>query len=195
LGDPVEEESIRMQRKTKNLLFAVGSSLLGVVIAAAAFAEEPASPMPWLDNEIYKLSLDVRGRIELADIDGADDAEAYTLRTRVGLGLKAWHGLSVFGELENTTAVDDDSYFDNVSTPNGKTTIADPEECRRKKPPFSHFAGYGRYVKPRMMGDRPVFGTLFLLGVSDTALDAGIVAGCGLAVAALLGLLPRLGST
>jgi hypothetical protein len=33
-------------------------------------------------------------------------------------------------------------------------------ECRRKKPPFSHFAEYGCYVKPRITGDRPVFGLL-----------------------------------
>ncbi len=36
------------------------------------------------------------------------------------------------------------------------------------------------------------FPSLFLLGASDTALDAGIIAGCGLAVATLLGFLPRL---
>jgi len=36
------------------------------------------------------------------------------------------------------------------------------------------------------------FPTIFLLGVSDTALDAGIVVGCVLAVATLLGFLPRL---
>ena len=36
------------------------------------------------------------------------------------------------------------------------------------------------------------FPTLFLFGVGDVALDAGIVVGCGLALAALLGLLPRL---
>ncbi len=36
------------------------------------------------------------------------------------------------------------------------------------------------------------FPSLFALGASDAALDAGIVVGCGLAVAALLGLLPRL---
>jgi hypothetical protein len=116
-----------MKWTTRNLIFAAGSSLLGAAVAGSAIADESANTMPWLDNDVYKLSLDVRGRIELADIDGADDSEAYTLRTRVGLGLKAWHGLSVFGELENTTSADDDSYFDNVSTPNGKTIIADPE--------------------------------------------------------------------
>jgi hypothetical protein len=36
------------------------------------------------------------------------------------------------------------------------------------------------------------FPSLFLLGVSDTALNVGIIAGCGLAVATLLGFLPRL---
>jgi hypothetical protein len=38
----------------------------------------------------------------------------------------------------------------------------------------------------------PRFPTLFLFGVSDAALDAGIVLGCVLAIATLLGFLPRL---
>ena len=38
----------------------------------------------------------------------------------------------------------------------------------------------------------PRFPSFFLFGVSDMALDAGIVAGCALAVATLLGMLPRL---
>ena len=33
-------------------------------------------------------------------------------------------------------------------------------EYRNYKAEIRHFAGYGRYVKPRMTGDRPVFGNL-----------------------------------
>jgi len=41
---------------------------------------------------------------------------------------------------------------------------------RRKKPPFSTFAGYGRYVKSGMTGDRPVFGseTYFITVIADS---------------------------
>jgi hypothetical protein len=42
----------------------------------------------------------------------------------------------------------------------------EPCECRRNKPPFPHFAVSGRYVKPRMTGDRPVFGHRSLSSLS-----------------------------
>jgi hypothetical protein len=118
---------MEMMLKT-SIIRAITHLSVGVGLAAAATAEVSANPIPAaLDNEIYKISLDQRIRVELADVDGADDAQAYTLRTRLGVGLKPWKGISVYGELENTWSFDNDSYFDAVSAPNGKTTIADPE--------------------------------------------------------------------
>ncbi len=129
--------------------FASALMTLGLTIGSSAGAEEDSTSMPWLDNGVYKVSLDIRGRIELADVDTLKQSEAYTLRTRAGLGLKPWHGLSLFGEVENTTAADDDSYFDIVSTPNGKTAIADPEntELNRAYIQYEHSEWAGLKLK------------------------------------------------
>ena len=85
---------------------------------------------PWqklLDNDYTKISLDVRARLELANQDGLDSSDAWTVRTRLGLGTKPFHGFSAFAELENTFSFDDGAYFDVASSANGLTPIADPE--------------------------------------------------------------------
>ena len=78
-----------------------------------------------------KPTLDVRARIEIADAapDGPaklKQSEAYTMRTRLGYGTKAWHGFSVFAEAENTTAVATRQYFKVTEPATGQTPIADP---------------------------------------------------------------------
>ncbi len=109
------------------LLLAVAMTLAtcGVAIAEAEAVGDP--DLPWLDNRWYKINLDVRARIELADIDGFENSEAYTLRTRVGLEAKPYYGFSALAELENTWSPASGDYFDGASTPNGKSVIADPE--------------------------------------------------------------------
>jgi len=110
------------------LLGAVGILALGSATSAAAEAEPVGDPnLPWLDNPYYKLFLDVRARMEFADIEGFSDSQAYTIRTRAGLGSKPYFGFSAFAELENTWSLDDGSYFDGASAPNGESVIADPE--------------------------------------------------------------------
>jgi hypothetical protein len=83
--------------------------------------------LPWLDNAYYKVDLQVRPRIELAKIDGLESAQAYTIRTHVGIGTKPWEGFATFVQLENVWSLDDGSYNDGAQAPNGQTTIADPE--------------------------------------------------------------------
>ena len=116
-----------MTRNKRIWVVSVGLGLLVSLVTSATYAEESINPLPWLDNDIYKVSIDMRGRIELADMNRLQNSEAYTVRTRVGLGFKPWHGFSGFAELENTTSADSSRYFDAASTPNGKTPIADPQ--------------------------------------------------------------------
>jgi hypothetical protein len=71
--------------------------------------------------------LDARLRYEVVAQDGfAKDAQAFTLRTRLGYETPAWRGFRGLIEGENITALSDDYN----STTNGKTsvpTVADPE--------------------------------------------------------------------
>lgn len=95
----------------------------------SAEAEEGPIWLQALDNDLYKISLNVRPRMEFADQDGFKNSEAYTMRTRLGIGTKPFRGFSGFAEMENIFAIDDDDYFDAVSNnENNKTTIADPTD-------------------------------------------------------------------
>jgi hypothetical protein len=117
------------------------SMLVGAILALAVSAtgvradsHDVAGPEPtpvWmqaLDNEYYKISLNVRSRMEIADIAGFEQSEAYTVRIRAGIGNKPIHGFTAYAELENTNTLDEGSYYNGVETPTGQSLIADPEE-------------------------------------------------------------------
>ena len=107
------------------LLLALATPLL----AAGADGSDPP-PAGWeraLHNQYYKVHANIRARMEPADFDGLDSSQAYTVRTRLGIGTKPFHGLSFYAEGENIFSFADSQYFDSVETPTGQTPIADPE--------------------------------------------------------------------
>lgn len=91
---------------------------LTAALPTLAQAAEPASG---------QILLDARLRYEAVSQDGlAKDAQALTLRTRLGYETAAIHGFKLLAEAENVTALDE-RYNSQV---NGKTTypvVADPE--------------------------------------------------------------------
>ena len=99
----------------------------------------------WLDNEYFKVYLNLRARMELADFDGLSSSQAYTVRTRLGLGNKPWNGLSVYVEGENVFSFADGEYWDTVESPTGQSPIADPEETELNQL-------YLRYQNPDLLG-------------------------------------------
>lgn len=87
-----------------------------------------------LDNPYYKINLDFRARMELADFNNPpadqadpDGSQAMTFRTRFGVGSKEFYGFSGMAEGEGTFSADTSLYFDTVSEANGQTPVADPE--------------------------------------------------------------------
>jgi hypothetical protein len=135
----------KLKRGAAALCAAVG---LVLGLAAPVSAEDPPAPTGverWLDNEYFKVYLNVRARMELADFDGLSSSQAYTVRTRLGLGNKPWHGLSVFVEGENIFSFADGEYFDTVESPTGQTPIADPEETELNQL-------FLRYQNPDLLG-------------------------------------------
>lgn len=90
---------------------------LSALLAPVAVLADPADG---------KLIVDLRLRAEFVDQDGAPkDAQAITLRTRLGYQTPTWNGLSALVEGDNVIAVDAD-YNDTL---NGKTrfpVVADP---------------------------------------------------------------------
>ena len=78
-----------------------------------------------------KATLNARLRYEHAEVGSLDDAEALTIRTRLGYLSGKYYGLKSFLELEDTTAINDDTDY-SVPAPAGqkvpgKSIIADPE--------------------------------------------------------------------
>ena len=74
-----------------------------------------------------KLNLNARFRYEYADIDGFDESNAFTLRTRLGYTTKRFEGFQAMIEFEDMRSADEDQY--NAAGLNGqpgRSVIADP---------------------------------------------------------------------
>jgi hypothetical protein len=71
---------------------------------------------------------DLRLRYETVDQAGlANDADALTLRTRLGYGTGTWQGLSAAVAVENISALGAEDYNDTINGKSTFPTIADPE--------------------------------------------------------------------
>jgi hypothetical protein len=96
-----------------------------------------------------KIILDLRLRDESVDQDGlGKDAQALTLRTRLGYETPAWKGFKALIEGENVTALRDDYN----STVNGKTAypvVADPEVTQLNRAQVSWTGAQGGVVAGR----------------------------------------------
>jgi hypothetical protein len=92
-----------------------------------AFAAEPASFAEALAQG--KFSVNARLRYENVVQSGLNDANALTLRTRVGFAPAAYLGWKAFVEGENIAAADGDAYSQAGLNPGGtgRAVVADPE--------------------------------------------------------------------
>lgn len=107
--------------------FITAAGAAALTLAALILAPMPAAAaQPTLAEAIEtgKISLDLRLRYEGVEQDNAlTDADAITLRTRLGYASTPWHGLSGFVEMEHVAALRDDYA---PMTP-GHSTVADPQ--------------------------------------------------------------------
>ncbi len=100
---------------------------LALLCSGASAAAEPASFADAFAPD--KVSLNVRFRYEGVEQTGRRDAEALTLRTRLGFASAPFHGWKFLVEAENITAADGDSYSQAGLNPGGagQAVVADPE--------------------------------------------------------------------
>lgn len=76
-----------------------------------------------------KVSLNIRGRAEIADQEGLETSQAYTVRTRLGFTTGEFNGLSFHIDMEDIRAADYDLYnAAGLNDQPDKTVIADPED-------------------------------------------------------------------
>jgi hypothetical protein len=107
-------------------------ALVGTMGVSGVASAEDTAGEKWTDGfwEAFtegKPTLNMRGRIEIAQAGPLNMSDAYTLRTRLGYGTKAWHGMSIFGEMLNVTSPATERYWDgNTDNTSAKTIIADP---------------------------------------------------------------------
>lgn len=117
-------------RGRRALLFVLFCTALPTapVGAAESAGLNPGQALRLLDNDYYKININIRARVELADFETLESSQAYTIRTRAGIGAKPVYGLSAYAELQNTLSLADGQYFDTVEPPTGQSPIADPED-------------------------------------------------------------------
>jgi hypothetical protein len=86
-----------------------------------------------------KILADIRYRYEFVDQDGlAHDANAHTIRTRLGYETGKFYGFSVLAEVENISSIGSERYND---TANGRTTyptVADPQDTNLNRLQLSY---------------------------------------------------------
>ncbi len=101
------------------------AAVLGV-LASTALAEPATSLEEALTGG--KVSLNVRARYEGVDQTGVKDADAFTLRTRLGYTTAAYQGFKASVEFENTASPNGDGYNQAGTNPGGagKAVVADP---------------------------------------------------------------------
>jgi Alginate export len=86
-----------------------------------------------------KVTLNIRGRAEIADQDGKETSQAYTVRTRLGFTTGEFNGAYLHIDMEDIRAADDSLY--NAAGTNGqpdKTSIADIEDTELNQL-YAHF--------------------------------------------------------
>ncbi|MFW1678042.1 alginate export family protein [Pontibacter sp. JAM-7] len=102
------------------------------MILAAAIASVVLTPVQAAESiaeafENGKTDISFRLRYEDVNDDGATDAEALTLKSRITFTTDSYKGVSALLEVDDVTALDNVDYTDGV-TVRGTTPIVDPED-------------------------------------------------------------------
>jgi hypothetical protein len=90
-----------------------------------------------------KVALNLRARYEGVEQTALRDADALTLRTRLGFTTAEWSGLKAMVEAENIAAVDGDRYSQAGLNPaaTGRAAVADPETTEVNQAWVSYTSG------------------------------------------------------
>ena len=111
---------------------------LGVVICTpAALAQTAAADGDWI--------LDTRLRYESVSQDGLEDANAVTLRARLGYETPAWRGFRALAELEGVVQLTDD-FNDTVNGHTAYAVVPDPEAFELNRLQIAWSGAEGRSV-------------------------------------------------
>lgn len=144
-----------MKRKSILLLASAGMLHAG--------GAEPAVTMPAAKACWITPTLDLRARYEFGDVDGKDPSNALTLRERVGLKTKSWHGLSglVEGEFTEVPGADYHAAAGPLAYPHdsANSVIADPRnaELNQALLQYEGFDTTAKFGRQRIIYDNAAF--------------------------------------
>lgn len=183
-GSLRSRKSKPIRRQTIQAIMATGAALLLTQTTAQAKesldSPAPVSVVSGEDIEAFgaqsvddilktmveegKVTLNIRGRAEIADQDGKDTSQAYTVRTRLGFTTGEYNGMYVHIDMEDIRAADDSLY--NAAGSNGqpdKTAIADIEDTELNQL-FAHFNLEGLNAYARVGRQRIIFDDARFIG-------------------------------
>jgi len=109
--------------------------------AAALLASTATIPAAAADDASGSLILDVRARYETVEQDGKLDAEAATVRTRLGWQSPQWNGFTFLVEGENVIALGSDNYNSGLNGQSAYATIKDDDVTELNRLQVSYAAG------------------------------------------------------
>ena len=119
--------------KTKRSFFScVGATLASTFLGAGLFGAESATAAASIEEAFTKgkVSLNIRARYEGVEQTGLLDADALTMRTRLGFTTAPLYGFKAMLEAEDVTAIDGDRYSQAGINPGGarRAVVADPDD-------------------------------------------------------------------
>lgn len=149
-----------------NCLVLLGSLAVPFLLASHGLAVTDGQTADTISTAFTqgKVSLNVRARYEGVDQTGLKDADAYTIRTRLGFTTAPVDGLKAMVEFENIASPDGDKYSQAGINPGGagRAVVADPLGSEINQAWLSYTTGkttatFGRqrivYDNARFVGD------------------------------------------
>jgi len=109
--------------------------LVQMVPSIAAAADDY---LPHIDEEYGKILVNMRWRFEKVDQEGINNADAVTIRTRLGYQTPTFFGFSGLVEMENTIPFNSGTYTAPGVTSNNRAVIADPRNTELNRAQLSY---------------------------------------------------------
>jgi hypothetical protein len=108
------------------------------ILTAPAINVAADDYLPYIDEKYGKILLNMRWRYEHVDQDNIDDADAVTIRTRLGYQTPTYFGFTGLVEMEHTVPFNSGTYTAPGVTSNNRAVIADPRNTELNRAQLSY---------------------------------------------------------
>ncbi len=138
-----QTEPIKQGGHTMKKIVAVFFVFFLVILIVPAVNAAEDDYMPYLDEKYGKILLNMRWRYEKVDQDGVNNADAVTIRTRLGYQTPTFFGFTGLVEMENTIPFNSGTYkVPGVTSPSSsawdRAVIVDPRNTELNRAQLSY---------------------------------------------------------